>query len=66
MNLENIILKAFKEFEGEEVKDLDLTVVIDDSWEEEHSCVVMETGDNGKVWNVDCTSDGNVTTTYLL
>ena len=65
--MEEKILKSFIKYMGKEVEGLDLIVSIDpESWEEEHNCVVMEKQDNGKVWDVSCTRNGNVKDAYQV
>lgn len=68
--LEEKILKSFIKYEGKEVEGLDLIVCwIPDNWPDfgnVYSCEVMESQDNGKVWEVECTKSGKVKNTYLL
>lgn len=64
--LEEKILKSFRKYEGKEVEDLELAVALDDGWDDEHTCSVMEAKNNGRVWFVECTKSGNVKETYEL
>ena len=68
--LEEKILKSFIKYEGKEVEGLDLIVCwTPDCWpdfENTYSCEVMESQENGKVWEVECTKSGKVKNTYLL
>ena len=70
--LEEKILKSFIKYEGNEVKDLDLIVFIDeDYWPDpdniyNYCCEVMERKDNGRVWTCVCTKSGKIKETYEL
>lgn len=59
--LEQKLLEVFKKKFGKEVEGLDLMVSIPDpdTWEEEHTCLIMETKDCGRVWEVYFTRTGN-------
>ena len=65
--METKILKSFINKMNEEANELELIVSIDpETWEEEHICEVLETKDNGKVWELKCTRSGNVKEIYEL
>lgn len=68
MTLEEKVLKSFIKYEGKEVEGLELIVAIPDCWgdDDEYYCQVLESKDNGKVWEVTCTRTGNVKGTYLI
>ena len=70
-NIEQTILNSFIKYMGEEVKGLDLMVAFsEDTWpddiSQEYVSLVMETKDNGKVWEVVCTRSGKVKDAYLV
>lgn len=64
ITLEEKILKSFQKLLGKEVEDLDLFVaLVEDCWPDYdgvYSCEVMETKDNGKVWELTCTKSGRI------
>lgn len=68
--LEEKILKSFIKYEGKEVAELELFVVIsEDEFPDEegiYHAQVMERQDNGRVWECTCTRTGNVKETYEL
>lgn len=68
--LEEKILTSFIKYMGKEVEGLELFVAwIEDTWPDEegtYSCQVMETKDNGKVWDCECTRSGKVKSVYEL
>ncbi len=67
MKIEEKILESFKKKMKGEADDLELGVALDpEAWEEEHYCEVMEHQDNGKVWEVKTTKNGNVIEIYEL
>ena len=70
MNIEQVILENFKKKMKEEVKDLNLLVSLsEDTFPDDYgiySCEVMESKDNGKVWNVICTRNGKIKDIILL
>lgn len=66
--LEKRILESFEKKTKGEFKDLDLIVSLPDEegWQEEHYCAVMETKDNGRVWDCECTKTGNIKSIWEL
>lgn len=70
MKLKDKILEQFKKKMKKEVEELELIVALtEDCWpdfEGTYSCEVMETKDNGKVWECDCTKSGNIKNIWEL
>ena len=64
MSLEEKILANFIKYMGKDVQGLDLFVaLIDDCWPDyqgTYSCEVMESKDNGRVWELTCTKSGRI------
>lgn len=58
--MEEKILKSFRKYMGKEVENINLLVSIPDTFEYEYQCEVLEKEDNGRVWLVQCTRNGNV------
>lgn len=60
--LEQKIFEQFKKMMKDEIEGLDLFPAIEeDSWEDgENCCLVMESQDNGKVWECYCTKSGKI------
>ena len=58
--MEEKILNSFKKKLGKKAEGLDLIVSIPDNFEDEKECTILETKDNGKVWQLICTKTGNV------
>lgn len=55
--IENKILQNFKKV----IKQNNLIIMFDkEIWEEEHSCIIEEKEDNGKVWQVECDKNGKI------
>ena len=67
---EEKILRSFHKYMGAEVKDLNLIVAFnEDTWPDEenvYSVLVMESKDNGKVWDCECTKNGIIKNTIEL
>lgn len=64
MKLEETILNSFKKKLGKEVEGLDLMVAFtEDTWPDEdghYQTIVMDKQSNGKVWDCECTRNGNI------
>lgn len=60
--LEQKIFEQFKKMMKDEIEGLDLFPAIEeDSWDDgENACLVMESKDNGKVWECYCTKSGKI------
>ena len=63
--MEEKILNSFKK-KLKDVKNLDLIVSLPDTFEELHECEILENLENGRVWNIICTKNGNVKDYYEL
>jgi hypothetical protein len=70
VQLEQKILEQFKKKMKKEVEGLDLIVAFnEDTWPDDdniYSILVMETKANGKVWDCECSRNGNIKYIYEL